>query len=182
MINLIPPHAKRSITIEYWIRVITVWCMLLAFAATVGLLVMLPAYVLVSSQVDVYRQSAESASQEIQNYENMSSVLNRSTEQARIIAEAKNKPVLSEYVALFQSLESSDIRIREITLAREGELNIAPIRMIGEADTRQALADFRDRLLATEVVEVVDLPISNLAKDSNIVLNLTITPSNTPSI
>lgn len=182
MINLIPPHAKRSIMTEYWLRVVTVWCMLLSFAGVVGLLVMLPPYVLVSSQVDVYRQSAESATQEIQNYKNMSDVLNRSTQRARIIVETKNKPVLSEYLALFQSFENEQVRIREIIISREAEFGIAPIRIVGEADTRQALADFRDRLLATDIVEIVDLPISNLAKDSDIVFSLTITPSNEQSL
>ena len=40
MINLIPPSAKKSIKIEYWVRVLSVWLLIwsLVLVASVGIL------------------------------------------------------------------------------------------------------------------------------------------------
>ena len=49
MINLIPPHARKAITREYWIRVVTVWMFLATFALMVIVALQIPTYVLINS-------------------------------------------------------------------------------------------------------------------------------------
>ena len=44
----------------------------------------------------------------------------------------------------------------------------------GDATTRQALADFRDRLLRQPEISDVVLPISNLAKDRDIKFSISV--------
>lgn len=180
MINLVPPSAKKQIVIEYWLRVLTVWLTLLSIVALVGVALMFPVYVLVKSQVDVYRASAETAQAKIAVYENVSSDLVQASQQARLILESRKNGSLSSYVYLFGSLETSDLSITSITVNR-GTTGIDPVTLSGVAADRQALADFRDRLLALEEVETVDFPISNLAKDRDIPFNMMVTLSNKPA-
>ena len=51
---------------------------------------------------------------------------------------------------------------------------VEPIRLTGIATDREALAAFRERLLAHPAIATVNLPISSLAKESDITFNMTI--------
>lgn len=177
MINLIPPVAKKSIVLEYWVRVLTVWLLLVSFSVVVGILVLWPPYVLVTTQVDVYAESADQASAKIATYENVSTDLIKASQQARIIVDSSKSFTMSKYIYLFESLQNPGIKMSEIKLLRTGT-GIAPIALFGTASDRQMLADFRDRLLAEEEVSTVDLPISNLAKDKDINFSIIVEMSN----
>ncbi len=174
MINLIPQSAKKQIVIEYWLRVVTVWLLLFSITATIGTALMFPVYILVKTQTDVYRESANAAVQKIAVYENVSEDLVRSSQQAKMVLDNKNQPYLSQYIKLFSTLETSSLELSGISITR-GVTGVDSIQVAGTAIDRKALADFRDRLLALEQVEKVDFPISNLAKDKDISFNMVVT-------
>lgn len=171
MINLIPPKAKKSLAIEYWMRVVSVWMILWAITLVAAICILLPAYVLISSQVEVYATSAAEASQKVASYENVSVALVRASQEARAVMDESEVVRFSEYVSLFRSLEGDTVQISEIDLERAVN-GFAPARLSGVAVDRQALASFRDRLQAQDVVESVELPISNLAQDKDIPFSL----------
>jgi hypothetical protein len=80
-------------------------------------------------------------------------------------------------VSLFQTLEGNGINLNTINVSRGVNNSLGPVSISGRAVDRQALADFRDRLLAEDAIEVVDFPISNLAKDRDIDFSMTLTMS-----
>ena len=173
MINLIPPAAKKSLLLEYWIRVASVWLLLWMLALCMSASIMLPTYVLIGSQVAVYEESAAAASEKVAVYENVSVSLRAASEQARYAIDTSRLVVFSDLITRFQGLQGDTIGLTQITLSREGT-DVAPIIIKGIADDRQALASFRDRLLAEASVVAVDLPISNLAQDREIAFTLTV--------
>ncbi|MCA9359177.1 hypothetical protein KC926_03160 [Candidatus Kaiserbacteria bacterium] len=173
MINLIPPLAKKSLLIEYWVRVATVWLMLISVALLCSAAIMWPAFVLIDGQVSVYETSAAEAMEKTADYKNVSKDLVLSSQQAKIIVDERNIDLFSEYIDLIESLQTSSISVSQITLSREG-VGIAPIRIVGIASDRQALASFRDRLLEQEIVKSVDLPISSLASDKDAHFSITV--------
>ena len=177
MINLIPPQAKKKLKAEYWVRVFSVWLMLWSAALLVGAGILLPAYVLIDSQVTVYEASAAEASLKVASYENVSTSLVQASQQAKIINDAALLPVFSEYIDLFSSLENKDVQITDISFSNT-EVGIAPMVMSGMASDRHSLALFRDRLLADDRIVSVDLPISNLASDKDIKFNITVNVNN----
>ena len=69
----------------------------------------------------------------------------------------------------------------KIQLNRDNK-EIAPVSLTGIARDRKTLASFRDRLLAEEQIVSVDLPISNLASDSDIQFIITVVLSNKDSV
>lgn len=174
MINLIPNSAKKSIQKEYWVRVVSVWMILLSIALVFSAIVTLPSYVLISSQVLVYEQSAAEAVQKVEDYKLVSKKLIQSTQQAKFALDENTLDSFAGYIFLFEDLEGVGISINEIEIARE-ESSVKPIIVSGIADNRQELASFRDRILEVENVSAVDLPISNLAKDREIPFSLTVT-------
>lgn len=182
MVNLIPPSAKKSVAVEYWLRVITVWSIIATTVAVLFTLTFLPVYVLVDTKIGVYQESAALASQKLASFEAVSQELTRSTEQARLLRASNNETSLYSIIELFDMLENNGIELSQITVAKVQGSGLAPVLLSGTARDRQALADFRDRLLEQEAVDAVDFPISNLAKDRDIVFSITVTMSNAISL
>jgi hypothetical protein len=181
MINLIPQKAKRRILIEYWFRVITVWLILWASALFIGAVIIFPAYVLVGHQVSVYEESAAEASEKVASYENVSKSLVQASQQAKVIMDESEVQIFSYYIKLIEGLQSEGIQVSKIKLNRDnGE--IAPVVLVGVARDRKTLASFRDRLLEEEQIISVDLPISNLASDSDINFTITVVLANKDSV
>jgi len=181
MINLIPESAKKNIVKEYWVRVLSTWLMLWAFAVACGTAILFPSYILVSSQVTAYEESADSASQKVADYESASVALIQATQQAREIVQQAEVASVSSYVDLFMSLQGVNIFIERLNLTQE-DAKILPVRITGAATDRQALASFRDRMLAHPLISEVDLPISNLANDKDILFSLVVTMTNAKAI
>lgn len=175
MINLIPHSAKRSLVKEYWIRVISVWLMTWSFASLCAAAAIYPAYLLIDSQVSVYESSAAEASARVADFKSVSEELRRTSEEARLIVEARNEPLFSNYIELLNRLEGEAIDLNNIRLIHRDDGTIAPIEISGVARDRIALRDFRDRLLAEAEVATVDFPISNLAKEQDINFEIIIT-------
>lgn len=85
----------------------------------------------------------------------------------------RDSSLFSDYIELFESLQTVDISISQIKLGRNG-VDISPVTITGVASDRQALASFRDRLLQQEMVESVDLPISSLLSDKDSNFSITV--------
>lgn len=174
MINLIPSSAKRNITIEYWIRVATVWVWLLSIVLVISLLLLLPLHVLINAQITAYRDSANAAIEKIATFENVSLELARATTQAQLIMSSDQKESLSELVYMFRALEGQGVVLTNITM-RRADASVASVSITGSAVDRKSLSDFRDRLLEHSRIDTVDFPISNLARDKDIDFSMTVT-------
>jgi hypothetical protein len=177
MINLIPTSAKKSLIKEYWLRAITVWFFLWTVALLLGIFIMIPSYVLINSQVSAYKDWAESATEKKTSYEALAKDLERSGKWAKLIKDNSELPRISKYIALFRSLEGSGVTVSNISIVY-GDKGLEPIIIIGTATSRQALAAFRDNVLAQDSVKSVDLPLSNLAKDRDIPFEISVTIDN----
>jgi hypothetical protein len=132
-----------------------------------------PAYVLINSQVAVYQESARTASEKVATFEDVSKNLTISSQQAGKLVTGFRQSLISDKVSTLRTLEKPGVLISEIVVDRVDEA-YSPIHVTGTAENRQALAAFRDRLLAQPEVASVDLPISNLAKDRDIQFTLSV--------
>jgi len=176
MINLLPKSAKRSLLLEYWIRVVSVWLIVWSIMLLSAAAVLLPTYVLIHSQVEVYEASATTALEKVAVYENVSVVLIQAGQEAGMILNEASAPKLSYYIDRINGLRESEITINNINISRNDN-GMAPVTIQGVATNRQTLAAFRDRLQADPLVQDVNLPISNLAQDKDIIFSMTITVS-----
>ncbi len=182
MINLIPPHAKRAIAIEYWIRVSVVWLFFLGGVTLAVAFLLLPVYKLVSEQVRIYEPDATEAQNAISKNDISSGVLVKAGLQAQLINGLESRDRFSSVMTFFQTFETPSVSISRVSLKRIGT-TLAPIELTGTALTRQALADFRESLITHERIATVVLPIANLAQDKNINFTITVTlaSSTTPT-
>lgn len=174
MINLIPAEAKKHLLREYWMRSVTVWFFLWSFALLLGITLLVPSYVLLNLQVKAYSETAQTANEKNANFEAVAKELESASKTAAALSEQLVRPSMTEYLTLLKSLESTNVNVARISFSREGDV-VGEMTVSGVADSRQALADFRNRMLDSDLIESVNLPISNLAKDKEIPFELTVT-------
>ena len=182
MVNLIPAKAKKNVAIEYWMRVLTVWSLIATAVAALFAVTFLPVYVSVDTKIDAYQESANLASQKIASFEAVSEDLTRSTDQAQLLIASTKEISLSKVIDLFDSLETNGIEYKQVTVKKISGGGLDPVTLNGMARDRQALSDFKDRLVAEESIESVDFPLSNLAKNRDIPFSITVNMSNQLSL
>lgn len=173
MANLVPQLAKKKIAQEYWVRVVTAWFLLATITLLICSVFLFPVYIFTSTQVAVHAESAAAAAESVADYEAVATALERANKEAQLVIEDSRKTRAYDYIALFAALEGQGVTLTSLTFSKQGDV-AEPIELEGVADDRESLAAFRDRLLAAEAIESVDLPISNLAKESNITFDMTI--------
>lgn len=177
MINLLPPTAKKELVKEYWLRTVTVWCFLWAVTILVGTILLVPPYMLTALQTNAYKQSAATATEKNENFDAVAAELTRASEQASAMSDHFARPAVTTYLQLLKQFENNALSITDISFEKTVE-GISPIIVSGVAKDRQALAGFRDAMLADEAIESVELPISNLAKDRDITFEVVVTTTN----
>lgn len=173
MINLIPPVVKTAIIKEYWVRVISVFLFICGFVSVAALLTILPTYVFVSGQVDVYANSASEAAQRVSEYDLSAGALIKANTMAQKIFELRATQNFSKVIEQLSGLEGGGVQIESYNFSRN-EKNLNPVMVTGVATTRLALSDFRDRLLKEDNITDVVLPISNLTKDKDIEFSISV--------
>jgi hypothetical protein len=173
MINLIPPIVRTAIIKEYWVRVITIGFFVASIVALAISLFALPVYVRVSLQASEYAVSATEAAQRVSEYDLSAGALVKANVMAQQIFELRENEQFSDVLELLLSLQGSDIVLENFDFGRKDGA-LTPVMISGDATTRQALASFRDALLAEERVIAADLPISNLAKDRDIQFTISV--------
>lgn len=175
MINLVPISAKKKLLKEYWVRVLSVWGMLWASALLLGVVALLPAYVIIGMQVNLYQDSADSASEKIASFETVSRELLVANRQSKDILDTAQLPLFSTYLGNIEALEGEAITMNNISMQRTETGGFGEIGIKGVAADRQSLAALRDTLLAETWIEAVDLPLANLAQDRDISFTITVT-------
>lgn len=174
MINLIPPIAKRRVLTEYWFRVVSVWLAVFSLACFLVALTLLPLYVLIKLQIDVYIDSAVEANSKITDFDNSVLALTTANIKAQKLFTLGQVEQFSGVLSLINEIRGENISISGFEFKREST-NLDNLLLNGLATDRKSLADFRDKLLTLPNVNEVNLPISNLAKDKNIQFSIMVT-------
>jgi hypothetical protein len=174
MSNLIPQFAKKKITTEYWLRVITAWFFLWGSALLVATVLLFPVYIFTNVQINVNSEAAATAEASVESYESVAFDLEKATLQSRYIIEDSRRNKAHQYLDLIVTNEGTGIEINQISFS-QGAQGLQPLIINGQAENRESLAALRDRLLAEEVVAQADLPISNLARDRDIDFTISVT-------
>ncbi|MES2967049.1 MAG: hypothetical protein V4668_04670 [Patescibacteria group bacterium] len=172
MINLIPPAAKKSIKGEYIKRVLTVW--LLLFSAAFGILAvfLLPTFVALRSEISVLEQTAQAGQARVSQYDVTATELITANTQATLLLERATSSAPSEVINTLITLAGPRVSLTNFqftNLATAGKITLS-----GIASTRQDLAVFRDGVSSDERFSAVDLPISNLIKDKDLLFTMNI--------
>jgi hypothetical protein len=180
MINLTPPAAKKVVIREYWLRVVTVWAILIGTAILVASSTLIPVWLYLNTQTTALADLVSGSAGKTQTYTTATAELTKANTQARLLLNQKPSYRLSTEAARLQAITSGDILLTEIKLQQSG----TPVLLVtGVAATRVALAQYQRKLETEPSYIVVDLPLSSLIKDVEVPFSLTITlASTTPAL
>lgn len=176
MTNLIPPDAKRAVVIEYWIRVITVWFVLIGFALIAIAVLKIPTYVLVESQLRAFSGEYEKAINDSEQFEKAQEAITEANEIAELLTNSTDTVDLSSLITILDELSGTEVVINNFKFTKtDGEISAISVK--GMAATRQSLATFSEDIEQQPLFSEAELPISNLAKDRDIGFSIDITPA-----
>jgi len=178
MINLIPPSAQKEVKKEYALRVATVLLSLIASACMIVVILCVPVYVLIRSQLDAFLSEYTQAHSESETYKDAEAAIVEANNTAQLLSLGHKDITLGEIVGELKELSGTDIAITETLLSRTAD-GLAPMSIKGTASSRLALTAFQTKLEDHPQFKNVVLPLSNLARDKDIVFNITVELENT---
>jgi len=176
MINLIPPVARKKVKREYWVRAVSVWMLLISIALVIVTLFNIPVYVLISGQLNAYASPYELATTEDGQFKQSEEEIKTANEFAKILNENTESVAFSDIIARLDELGGAGISVASVNLSRTKD-SIDDITVTGQASTRVALANYKERIEAHEFFDTAELPLSNLAKDVDIPFSIKIKPN-----
>jgi hypothetical protein len=169
MMNLIPPAAKRILRIDYIIRVCASYALLFSSALVLIVIMFIPVYVFITIQIN----NVSGLVSGMQSHELISTeVLVVANQQATLLTNEALEYNISDIVDVLnksgvQGIFMSDIRLQQQT--------VPTVTVSGQASTRSALVAFRDSIEMSLKPVTLDLPISNLVKETDLQFSLSLT-------
>ncbi len=173
MINLIPPTAQQDVKREYWIRVVTVWLSMLGVASALAIVLYIPTYVLIQSQLVSYTQEFDQINTESQAFRDARTALAESNAIARALGVKNRIPSFTTIMNDLSATTGPGITLTGFEFIT-AESALSKIQLTGNADTRTDLTRFSQQLQSDPRFSEVDLPLSQLAEDRDIVFTVTL--------
>jgi hypothetical protein len=173
MINLLPPHARKQVQVEYWIRVCSVWVSLMGLACIIIGLLLTPSLILVQSQLNLYDNEYQNASAQNNVYESLEESVHLANTISMQLMSSNSEALFSDLLFEVEKIARRSVVLDSIAFTGTEAL-VESIQLSGEALSRSLLVQFRDDLEESPFFESVELPLSNLAKDKDVPFNITI--------
>ena len=174
MINLIPPDARKMVQIEYWVRVVSVWLILMSIASIVLVALLLPSLVLVRSQLAAYENQYQHASEQNDSYAQLEKEVTLANSVASHLVNDEYGNLFSQLLTELNMLSGEQIVLDSVGMNRAEDAKINSINISGSAYSRADLVAFKDRIEEHSSFETAELPLSNLAKDVDVPFNIVI--------
>jgi hypothetical protein len=167
MFKFLPQKEKKLLQNEYRIRVLIVLLFIIFFTEVIGIVALVPSYVLskvkkeqITNQKEVFFKtvSHDGSAEMLEEFEASKNLLKRLT--------PENKVPESRIVKKITEAQDGNISLNSFRFVyKEGEQGVD---ITGVADSRESLVSYRNRLSREESFTSVDLPISNLADNKDI--------------
>jgi len=173
MINLIPPEGQKRLQREYTLRAVTVFATLFGLVFVFLSIALVPTYILVSAQI------ASIQSESTQGGVKSDLLLKVEAETRDIekiivqIEKASSTVQVTPLITEIAKLTPEGVTIRSFTVSEEKNV-VQKVQVQGTATTRQTLVHFRDNLEASERFKKAEVPLADLARDSDLPFNISI--------
>lgn len=175
MFNLLPNNLKEKVRSEYYLRLFVVIFVSVFLIQIFFLIFLSPTwFVSLNKEQEIVLQSekantssldqkVETTNKQIKSINKKLEIINSRLEYPRAI------PVIDDIL----SRKTESITIKEL-MYETSDKKSGKVTLKGTSDTRDSLVSFVKDLEESDILEQVDLPISNLTKDKNIEFSLVI--------
>lgn len=181
MINLIPPQGHSSLHLEYILRVASTVSILFGFLAIALAIAFIPTFVLIDVQIQTL--DAEQ-NKELDKVEAVDQAEKEVARTRKVITQLRagqgTAPMISmiDEVARLTpaTISLTQYIISDIAQPKEAQT----IQVQGTATTRDALAGFKKHIEASPLFEAAEIPIADLARETDLPFTMTITLQKAP--
>lgn len=175
MINLIPPQGQKTLKREYLLRVGAVYAFLLSAVFVSVTVLLLPTYVLVSTQLN----TSQNESLKANSFENQFQIAEAEIKKANdIIVQLRGGPTdtmgISKFIETIRKIAPKEITFNTFQTKQD---KTAPMsfQVQGIASSRNALAEFKSALEHLPEIASAEIPIADLARDQDLPFVISIT-------
>lgn len=177
--TLLPEPEIRKLRWEYRIRFVVILILFISGAIIVGMLSLIPSYVLSGNQGVLAEKSVDELqkSRQARGIDQVEKELSKSALFVKQVKSDQAKVIFSELVQEVARQRSPQILLSSFEMSsvmNEGTTTVSII-IQGKALTREALLEFKKTLEADKKFVSVELPISDLAKSKDILFALRLT-------
>ncbi len=174
MINLIPPKGHTALKHEYVLRVASVYAFLLAGVLVAATALMIPTYVVTSTQLTGAKDEGDRMAETKQKFDTaFGEIREANTVMAQLRKESATTDI-SDIITEVVRVAPRGVTFTTFQATREGT-KLPEIQVQGMADSRIVLASFKNALEASDRFSEAIVPISDLARDSELPFVVTVT-------
>lgn len=176
MANVLPQKERKRFEMEYKLRLVVVILALLSIAIVFGAILLLPSFFVSQLKEESIMRQSELLQRAIAIRESDTSTALLVALRSKVEAlEAVQGQVLqTKLIETISQNTDASVTVDAFYYTRGAGGGESQLKITGRAATRTALISFVDRLKQESLFSMVDLPVSNLAKDSNIVFSITL--------
>jgi len=176
MFNLLLTRERKKLKVEYYARLGVVASLALLGTTCIGIVMLAPPFITVKlEQTQLSKELAE-----LENtfatlgVDDTRTFLAETAEQASIVESYQKQFAYTKIIEDIVLAQGGDIRLSSFSFTPQ-DTNRLVVMVDGNATTRSSLVDFSDRLKEQEHIATVDLPLRDLASNSNIDFSVTLT-------
>lgn len=173
MRNLLTPSYKHKLRQEYLLRLTAVAGWMLTIAMVIGVLALLPAYVLSQTRLNSLEDQYEVLQASVASLTSDASAapLTQLKKKLEVLAEEKRDERLTEALLSVLTHRTEGVRLTSFNYHKT---DTASLTLRGVAASREVLLAFERALESDGRFEAVELPVSNLAQEQDIDFELTL--------
>ena len=174
MINLLPPQAKKNLTKEYWLRIFSVWALLVSGLCLILSALLLPTYILIHSQFNLLAVEDQKNNEIEGKFRMAEASVIEANKLAEVLSQSLTNSDFTSIIEAIHSVRTQDIQLTMINLA-QGDAHTVQVQ--GEAASRASLIQFKSALESSPLFESALIPLSDFARDTKLPFSVTITLS-----
>lgn len=155
-------------------RVLSVWGFMLTAVSVVIALLLSPTYVLIRTQLAAFDQEVLQQTTAEKNFKAAEQVVEQANMTAVQLSEPSVQLTAHEIIAAINEATSAAVR-PEVFRVTRADMSIDSVHVQGTADSREALAGFKTALERAPLFDTAVVPISDLARETDLPFAITVT-------
>jgi Tfp pilus assembly protein PilN len=173
MFTLLPEQHKKRLFKEYRIRLAITFLIIVSVFFIIGIALLFPSYISLQTEKSTYKTESDALSKQIELKDKEGLTTTMDMIQSELSLVKPDETQIFRAINAILNQTTSDISILSLGYTR-GDKSPSSINIQGVAKDRASLLTFSNNLKKELLFTSVDLPVSNLAKQTDVKFNLTL--------
>lgn len=174
MFTLLPEQYKKRLFKEYRIRLVTVFLFFVSMFFLISTALLFPSYISLSSEKSLYEVESKNLKKQIELKDKEGLATTLAKIQSNLSLAKPNETAIYRAIGAILNQTNTNISITSIGYTRGGAGAQSSLNLQGVAKNRESLIGFSNNLKKELIFSSVNLPVSNLAKQTDVKFNLTL--------